>query len=134
MFVRVFSLDLGPPPSWLFPPLRRQSTYSFGVRSDGGDSLTESEKRSRREGAARLLGSVKKGASVVWSKVTSDHPDPLPIDKVRLRGPFTGGGSGDGGGEGGGSGFRELNHGGGEVGERCRESGKCSGCCCRWWW
>ncbi|CAB1098558.1 unnamed protein product [Ectocarpus sp. CCAP 1310/34] len=59
----------------------RSSTYSFSLRSDGGDSLTESEKRSRREGATRLLGSVKKGASVVWSKVTSDHPEPLPIDK-----------------------------------------------------
>ncbi|CAN0360130.1 unnamed protein product [Ectocarpus fasciculatus] len=59
----------------------RSSTYSYSLRSDGGDSLTESEKRSRREGATRLLGSVKKGASVVWSKVTSDHPEPLPIDK-----------------------------------------------------
>ncbi|CAN0309683.1 unnamed protein product, partial [Ectocarpus sp. 8 AP-2014] len=37
----------------------RSSTCSYSLRSDGGDSLTESEKRSRREGATRLLGSVK---------------------------------------------------------------------------
>eukprot|EP00903_Cladosiphon_okamuranus_P006663 g6505.t1 len=57
------------------------SKLSDGLRSDSTRSLTESEKRSRREKAARMLGNVKKGASFAWAKVTSDHPDPLPIDK-----------------------------------------------------
>lgn len=61
------------------------SKLSDGLRSDSTRSLTESEKRSRREKAARMLGTVKKGASVAWAKVTSDHPEPLPIDKVRTR-------------------------------------------------
>lgn len=74
-----------------FPTL--QSVYSttssklsdaFSFRSDSTRSLTESERRTRREAAARVLGTVKKGASVVWGKVTSDHPEPLPIDKVRV--------------------------------------------------
>lgn len=33
-----------------------------------------------------MLGTVRKGASAVWNKVTADHPEPLPIDKVRGRG------------------------------------------------
>ncbi|CAM9258837.1 unnamed protein product, partial [Scytosiphon promiscuus] len=59
----------------------RSLSDAFSFRSDSTRSLTESERRTRREAAARVLGNVRKGASVVWGKVTSDHPDPLPIDK-----------------------------------------------------
>ncbi|CAN0512725.1 unnamed protein product, partial [Ectocarpus sp. 12 AP-2014] len=39
---------------------------------------TGSERRRRG-----LLGGLKKGMGVVWEKISADHPQPLPIDKVR---------------------------------------------------
>lgn len=84
-----FFVVVPPPPSIVVIILLFQSVNSTasglsdGLRSDSTRSLTESEKRSRRDKAARMLGNVKKGASVVWGKVTSEHPEPLPIDKVR---------------------------------------------------
>eukprot|EP00752_Nemacystus_decipiens_P009494 g8488.t1 len=45
--------------------------------SSVGTRRNSSERRRRRG----LLGGLKKGMGVVWEKIASDHPEPLPIDK-----------------------------------------------------
>lgn len=61
---------------------------SIGGSTSGkssGDSLagTGTESERRRKGRGGLLGAVKKGVGAVWEKVSADHPEPLPVDKVR---------------------------------------------------
>ena len=81
---------------------RRWSRWGGGTSSaqSSGNSLrstgtsgNDCEKSKRGGGVHRgggLLGAVKKGVGVVWEKVTADHPEPLPVDKVRrvIRGLF----------------------------------------------
>ena len=68
-----------PPPTWIGGSVSGKSS---------GDSLrslgTGTESERRRKGKGGLLGVVKKGVGAVWEKVTADHPEPLPVDKVRI--------------------------------------------------
>ncbi|CAM9275649.1 unnamed protein product [Pylaiella littoralis] len=53
----------------------RSSVYSecnSSARSDSIRSITS---------ASDLVESVKKGAGIMWDKVSFDHPDPLPVDR-----------------------------------------------------
>lgn len=51
------------------------------MRSDTGNN--ETGERRRRKIQLPGLGGIAKGVAGLWDKVTEDHPEPLPVDKVR---------------------------------------------------